>query len=79
MDSKLGYHLKNGLNNLKRNNMTAVEWFEQQLDNLNIEIPQLIFEQAKEMGKQHIIDAYDAGFNLTEVTGEIYYNKTFKK
>ena len=36
---------------------TAVEWFEQQLDNLDVEIPQSIFEQAKEMEKKQIIDA----------------------
>jgi hypothetical protein len=31
---------------------TAVEWFEQQLDDLDIEIPFSIFEQAKEIEKE---------------------------
>lgn len=34
--------------------ITAVEWFEQQLDNLDIEIPFGIYEQAKELEKQQI-------------------------
>jgi hypothetical protein len=41
---------------------TAVEWFEQQLDNLNIEIPFSIFEEAKEIEKQQTEKAYDKGF-----------------
>lgn len=61
---------------------TAVEWFEQQLDELDIEIPYSIFEQAKEMEKQQIIDAYFGGLNgfLKEGRGaESYYDETFKK
>lgn len=57
---------------------TAVEWFEQQLDNLDIEIPQSIFEKAKEMEKQQIIDAYKTGVDGTKFA-EQYYNETFKK
>lgn len=34
--------------------LTAVEWFEQKLDALDIEIPQSIFEQAKEMEQQQM-------------------------
>jgi hypothetical protein len=39
-----------------------------------------IYEQAKEMHKQEIIDAYDKGeFDCgCNGTGEDYYNKTFK-
>jgi hypothetical protein len=42
---------------------TAVEWFEQQLDNLDIEIPFSVFEEAKEMEKQQIIDAWENGYD----------------
>ena len=35
--------------------LTAVEWFEQKLDDLDIEIPQSIFEQAKSMEKEQMI------------------------
>lgn len=56
---------------------TAVEWFEQQLDRLDIEIPQSIFSEAKEMEKEQIIKAYN---NIPMSTSaEQYYNETFKK
>jgi hypothetical protein len=72
------------------NKQTAVKWFEQQLDNLDIEIPQTIFEQAKEMEKQQIIDACSHGFfdswdnpTYKEVQpyagAEQYYNQTFNQ
>jgi len=61
---------------------TAVEWFEQKLDDLDIEIPQSIFEQAKAMEKEQIKDAYSVGYSNGQVdsnrTAEQYYNKTFK-
>lgn len=61
---------------------TAVEWFEQKLDDLGIEIPQSIFEQAKELEKQQITDAYwDGGQDipLTEKSCEQYYQTKFNK
>lgn len=59
---------------------TAVEWFEQQLDNLDIEIQQSIFEEAKEMEKQQIIDSYSfSSIIRTKNKAEQYYNETFKK
>jgi hypothetical protein len=42
--------------------MTAVEWFEGQLDKLDIEIPFSIFEEAKEMENEQTEKAYDKGF-----------------
>ena len=59
---------------------TAVEWFEQQLDDLDIEIPFSIFEQAKEMEKQQIIDAYREAITngFYDEDAEEYYNETFK-
>jgi hypothetical protein len=65
---------------------TAVEWFEQQLDNLDIEIQFSIFEQAKEMEKNNIINAASRGylampekFNLEDAKeyGTAYYENTF--
>ena len=50
--------------------MTAVEWLVDQLTSIGVlEIPQgsnavtLIIEQAKEMEKEQIIEAYQQGFN----------------
>ena len=68
---------------MKKNNnsVTAVEWFEQQLYNLDIEIPFSIIEQAKEMEKQQIIDAYENGYSDSDNTFALnpdYYNETFK-
>jgi glycerol-3-phosphate O-acyltransferase len=45
--------------------------------------PSKILEQAKEMEKQHIVDAFDDGYDLNNslvnYNGEQYYNDTFKK
>jgi hypothetical protein len=71
---------------------TAVEWFSEQLLNLDIEFDNVlisrsnywikrnsIVEQAKEMEKQQIVNAVD-GFPLQNrnLDGEQYYNETFK-
>jgi hypothetical protein len=68
---------------------TAVEWLEEQLTSIGVlEIPQgsnavtSIFEQAKEMEKQQIINAYDAGYyenGMGRYEPEEYYNETFNK
>ncbi len=62
--------------------VTAVEWFEQQLDNLDIEIPFWVFNEAKEMEKQQIIHAYKKGFSDCDDIGimvyEDYYNEKFQ-
>ena len=75
---------------------TAVEWLVSELkkydsaglkdqSNYVIEMPTHILteleEQAKEMEKQQIIDAFNVGFKdrgLSFLQGEQYYNKTFK-
>jgi hypothetical protein len=80
-------------NNMKQ---TAVEWLVSELkkydsaglkdqSNYVIEMPTHILteleEQAKEMEKQQIIDAFNVGFKdrgLSFLQGEQYYNKTFK-
>jgi len=69
--------------------MTAVEWLEQELIKTGLPFVKgetIEIEQAKEMEKQQIIDAWENG-NHTEMRGgkviksisEQYYNETFKK
>ena len=58
---------------------TAVEWFYQRI--LAKDIKE-VFEQAKEMEKQQIVDAWNNGFeeNRPYVDhSEDYYNETFKQ
>ena len=63
--------------------MTAVEWLEKELKKIPFVNPKEVFEQAKEMEKQQIIDAYQSGdgdaYNLdaTKQWGEEYYNETY--
>jgi hypothetical protein len=65
---------------------TSVEWLVEQingksLNNVIIDIPKEIIEQAKEMEKQQIIDAVDYTYNNSDyhTTGLLYYNETFNK
>lgn len=70
--------------------MTAVEWLEMQLGskiadaNIRISAPKFfeLINQAKEMEKQHIIDACSSTDNtdfwVMYSSYEEYYNKTFK-
>jgi hypothetical protein len=72
---------------------TAVEWLESEFVKLehSIGVHQKMYElieQAKEMEKQQIIDAYNIGFitpiefdfnTCKSVVAEEYYNETFKK
>ena len=63
--------------------MTAVEWLEFRYKN-NVNLMDYDFEQAKEMEKQQIIDAWKDGaygggqFTTTFDTAKKYYNETFK-
>jgi hypothetical protein len=74
--------------------MTAVEFLIEQLDFLNRERKENLIDaetyfkhkislvqQAKEMEKQQIIDAYIEGYssNLNAGDSEKYYNETYKK
>jgi hypothetical protein len=60
---------------------TAVEWLEQKIkaNPFRIENDRL-WNEAKEMEKQEIIDAYETELYQykTEISGEQYYNITFK-
>ena len=76
---------------------TAVEWYESQLKNLEYNplekngysnAKEKLFQQAKEMEKQQIIDACNQtefedidgmGIHETITKGEEYYNETFNK
>jgi hypothetical protein len=61
---------------------TAVEWLEEQTRKPEWHSlkRQDIFEQAKEMEKQQIIDAWIATDNeLQRLAAETYYNETYKK
>jgi hypothetical protein len=65
---------------------TAVEWLINELDLDNNPWNMKIINQAKEMEKQQIIDAHgtkkDYSFSQIDpktITGEQYYNETFKK
>jgi hypothetical protein len=57
---------------------TAVEWLEDKLPTIfkEISINKQLLEQAKEMEKQQIIDAYD---KISMNTAEQYYKETFNK
>ncbi len=45
--------------------------------NIRIDIPDNIIEQAKEMEKEQIIDAFDSGLAYDYDDSETYYNKTY--
>ncbi len=69
---------------------TAVEWFAKELNNWRIKefgedsiigIPQEVFDKAKEMEKEQIIDAYNISWALRDkpyATADKYYKETFK-
>jgi hypothetical protein len=60
---------------------TAVDWLIDQVEDYIGLIPVDIIEQAKEMEKQQIIDAYnEGGCNWdSELEAEQYYNDTFRE
>lgn len=65
-----------------KNKQTAVEWLIQQLKSrYGIYIERLtVTDQAKEMEKQQIMDAWDNGaFNLIFESAEQYYNEEYAK
>lgn len=65
--------------------MTAVEWLTNHILNSDFgtdEEWQNVFEQAKEMEKQQIIEAFkngDCNGTFETINAEQYYNETFKK
>lgn len=60
--------------------MTAVEFLEKICNDRGYHLMEEYFEQAKEMEKQQMKDAYKFGIQDDYVIGaEHYYNETFKK
>ena len=57
---------------------TAVEWLEDKYKKLHIPIPKALFDHAKEMEKEQIIDAHNDGTKRQIDNSELYYNETFK-
>jgi len=68
---------------------TAVEWYNKEINKLNVGNDARVFiaklfELAKAMEKEQIIDAYDAGLfdgSMNDVNDRIYkqyYNETYK-
>ena len=61
---------------------TAVEYlkkhFQTLINNDERGLYKLLFEQAKEMEKEQIIDAYTHDRLMLKITAEQYYNETFK-
>jgi len=80
---------KNDLAKYSDKEMTAVEWLVRGLIEKVIELDEYpyeeeatkLIEQAKAMGKQQIIDAYDKGFIEScafDRGAEQFYNRTYK-
>ncbi len=64
---------------MKRKEVTAVEWLvERVIGDKQIWLEAI--NQAKEMEKEQIINAYDRGHNEYDIyrNGQNYYNETFK-
>lgn len=63
--------------------MTAVEWLVSNIDWMLVrnckDHYKMIIEQAKEMEKSQIIDAYDVQWDANVKNGKDYYNKKFNK
>ena len=71
----------------EKNNMTAVEWFQEQIIKIvngKCELSEIqIFQQAKQMEKEQIIRTWENG-NLPTAMGRVltaeqYYNETYGK
>ena len=66
---------------------TSIEWLIDKVEDFIGLIPVDIIEQAKEMRKQEILDAFESGEDNIDNDGcainkngaEFYYNETFKK
>jgi hypothetical protein len=66
--------------------MTSIEWLESKVPNAfkNLTAIKALFEQAKEMHRQEILDAFTEGASdgydgYYDSNREKYYNETFKK
>ena len=57
--------------------MTVVQWLEKELKKIPFVNPKEVFEQAKEMEKQQIIDAWKDGYGGDEHSEIEYYTSTY--
>ena len=71
-------------NKTMENKQTAVEWLEQKMLSDTIFSWKVVFEKAKQMEKEQIIDAFEEGWdgNIQEAHrnatyGKGYYNETY--
>ena len=63
---------------INQNKMTAVEWLQEKYKQQGV-IFNLQFEQAKEMEKENIVNAWDNSTHSGDYrTGKEYYEETFK-
>lgn len=75
--------LQTNTNTMKQ--QTAVEWLANEilkLDGINdIAIPDNLFDQAKQIHREQIIDAFDEGNpnGFIDKTGEDYYTQTYRQ
>jgi hypothetical protein len=58
---------------------TAVEWLKQQYIERGETLPSGVFQEAKEIEKEQIGNAYVEGLEGLYMGAEEYYNKTYKK
>jgi hypothetical protein len=56
--------------------MTAVEWLEEKMIVSGFLIPKSFVEQAKQLEKEQIMDAYNKGFS-NPINAEQFYNETY--
>ncbi len=65
---------------MENKNLTAVQWLEEQLNKWSdgrFYLPPHLFEQAKQMEKEIVIEAFDTGCQDEDRIGIEYYNETF--
>jgi len=60
--------------------MTSIEWLLSELEKVNYHPTEAMIMYANKMFEKQIIDAYERGDKYkTEISGEQYYQETFKK
>jgi hypothetical protein len=67
---------------------TAIEWYTSKLEELDIEVPYMVYAEAKEMEKEQHGNTWDTALDKYEVRAgnymrayedfDDYYNETFK-
>ena len=89
------WYNKQMVDKLKRERMTATEWFAEQIEqhlltfgNISLKVLSILKKEAKSIEKEHIAKAWDAGnhqYFCSKITnedfdnGEEYYEENYKK